>query len=355
MDLIFSQDVRIQFGHLSDFKELEEHLSLLWKFEAELDKQISALKEIQTKQELILDRGPVLGDLTIMLIRAKNYYLFLNRILDVKVRYLLESVITSLNSQNHLAFCLAARSLVEHASSVAYVHRYTQNRLAELLGATEKGKVEKILHTLENAFRRAFLGTRFFKQKGLVDSLSVATLRKKYLEKDIPQAGDIYGFLCDFVHPNFGSNILVSRGDPDSGVVDIPFADTTPILKQALSFCTIMIRYIRECQTYSLATIGSKFDAYISRALHNEFALADVFRELTTRHIGNGTTKDDAILFIDAVVHSEFIELQYRFLEESGAVLTGERQLDGIWDGFVYDVWTTSSGQLWFRTPMKDE
>jgi hypothetical protein len=150
-------------------------------------------------------------------IRTKNGFMFAFFVLDAKILSLAKSLIFAFNSQNPLLIALASRSLLEHAASLSYLTRRTATQLDALRGATTVSRIVEPLSALRETYRKLFYGTKFFKIEGLVDAIHVHSLIDDYLAKEISQARDYYDYLSDFVHPNFGSNLLVSSGELGRG------------------------------------------------------------------------------------------------------------------------------------------
>lgn len=200
--------------------------------EFSLVKKISSSKEIDRKAKEIRLKNNKIGTIAIDLIIIKNQFLFNYRILQTKLIYLINSMINSLNQDNHLVFALCSRSLLEHAGTIAYIYKKTENTINKLKNQSDYQKIQDILNIQKNNQKKVFYGTRFFKDDYLKKAIHTEELIKDYLEKKFPNAGQIYGFLCDFVHPNYGSNLFVSSGDLGNGMIDPPIEEKKEIINQ---------------------------------------------------------------------------------------------------------------------------
>jgi hypothetical protein len=63
---------------------------------------------------------------------------------------------------------------------------------------------------------------------------------REALRKDYPDEASVYDTLCDFVHPNYGSNHLVSSGTLGTGTLDRPasaYAHETGIADNCVMRC----------------------------------------------------------------------------------------------------------------------
>lgn len=68
------------------------------------------------------------------------------------------------------------------------------------------------------------------------------------------------------------------------------------------------------------------------------------------RWVGDGKSKDTAIFFPHAKSQLEHIMMQHAFVRASGIEVVGIRYSPAEADeGYVYDVWPTAQGKLWFK------
>lgn len=200
------------FDLIENFLEKQSQLSLI--------KKISFEKELKEKTKDIFAKERELGIIAISFCRLKNQYLFLNRVIETKLVYLMQSMIFGLNNGNHLLLALSSRSLIEHVASLAYLIERTRKILEKTKGCTEYKSINENLKKLYTIYRKIFYGTRFFKNERLVEAMNVLTLIDKYLSSEIRDIRKYYDYLSDFAHPNFGSNVLVSSGALGGGIID---------------------------------------------------------------------------------------------------------------------------------------
>jgi hypothetical protein len=91
----------------------------------------------------------------------------------------------------------------------------------------------------------------------------------------------------------------------------------------------------------------------VDRCLSKGAKISTVFIKRSGILEGDGESKETAFFFPKARTPAEAIELTYRYLEESEIKLIGDRQNAGIGEGFIYDVYLTSRGRIWFKIPMQ--
>lgn len=69
------------------------------------------------------------------------------------------------------------------------------------------------------------------------------------------------------------------------------------------------------------------------------------------RYSGNGTSKDNAIFFTSANSFVDHIEMQSAFIKQNNIEATNIRSVGEVSDKYMYDIYETSKGHLWFRVP----
>ena len=116
------------FDLIENFLEKQSQLSLI--------KKISFEKELKEKTKDIFAKERELSIIAISLCRLKNQYLFLNRVIETKLVYLMQSMIFGLNNDNHLLLALSSRSLIEHVASLAYLIERMRKILEKTKGCT---------------------------------------------------------------------------------------------------------------------------------------------------------------------------------------------------------------------------
>src|SRR5947209_5457716 len=86
------------------------------------------------------------------------------------------------------------------------------------------------------------------------------------LQKRVADIADTYDYLCDFVHPNYGSNLLVSTGTLGYGRLD-PSVDTHA--EHLIRGCTCALRALTEIEDLA-RSIGAaliRLDNYVVIAM----------------------------------------------------------------------------------------
>jgi len=329
------------FELIEKFLEKQSQLSLI--------KKISFEKELKEKTKDILAKKREVGIIAVSLCRLKNQYLYLNRIIETKLTYLMKSMIFGVNNDNHLLLALCSRSLIEHAASLSYLIEQTNRLLERTKGVTEYKTINEALEEIYNIYRKIFYGTRFFKNEGLVEATNVLTLIDKYLLPEIKDVRKYYDYLSDFVHPNFGSNVLVSSGELGEGIIDPSIEEKKEIVESILQITGGIIKYL-DYKGLDFASLGILIDNYLQKALHPTTTLATLFVEPSLEYTGDGKSKDTAIFFTKATTKTEHVKMQYEFMQQQGIESTMQ-YIGGLEDDYIYDVHKTAKGEVWFKVP----
>ena len=352
-DKMETQEEKIK-GTIKQKYKIKETFELIEKFlekqsQLSLIKRISFEKELREKTAEILTKERELGIIAVGLCRLKNQYLFLNRIIETKLTYLVRSMIFGLNDDNHLLLALCSRSLIEHAASLSYLIEWTNRILERTKGTMEYKSINKNLEELYTIYRKIFYGTRFFKNEGLIEATNVLTLVDKYLSPEIKDVRKYYDYLSDFVHPNFGSNVLVSSGELGEGIVDPSIEEKKEIIENILQITGVIIKYV-DYKVLDFASLGILIDNYLQKALHPDTTLSTLFVEPLLEYMGDGKSKETAIFFINVTTKAEHIMMQYEFMRKQGIKSTMQL-IGGIEGDYIYDVHETQKGKLWFKVP----
>jgi len=347
-----------QFTETIKNKYKSEDLTVIESFREIFDvkprsMKISEAEEFEKRSKEITKKNKKVGRTAINLIRTKNYFLFMMLVMDKKIELLIDSLINSLNKENHIAFALSGRSLLEHAGTICYVNKKADKVLSSLVNQTSYEKIKEILETLQGDLNKIYYGTRFFQDKQHMQSIHINDFIRT-LDERYHDANKAYGFLCDFVHPNFGSNILVSDGHLGEGFIDKRFDKNKEIINQMISIVSTTVNNLRE-EIRSFAKLGMLLDDYIEKSLHKNSSIGIIFKDIkaedVVRYDGDGSNKENAIFFTTARTPPEHIEMQIIYLEENNINYKGREARD-IKDGYIYDAYQTDNGEIWFKVPV---
>lgn len=276
---------------------------------------------------------------------------FLIRVCELKIGYLAEALQHSIEVANPLSLASNARGLIEHLAALMFVTETLQKLHESLDGQGSESKINEALGRAEDTLRRSYYGRSPKASEKGVTAPHIESECLASLEKSMPGIREIYGFLCEYVHPNYGSNLLVSTGELGRGKLNPPADFHKETIDRICRYCFEAMLFLRECAIRISAPI-IRLQDLMDRCLVKGAKITNVFSRKSATPQGDGLSKESAFSFPKARTSSEAVELTYRFLQESGMEPRGNKEIGGVEDGFVYDIFPTSKGRLWFKIPM---
>jgi hypothetical protein len=280
---------------------------------------------------------------------ARSHF-FMLRVSCLKLAQLAKGIKGAMTAANPTVQVSLTRSLLEHTAALAF-------QLQKLAALEEDLSRQNQLSTLNEAIRR---------HQSVVEKLysgepssNGATGKRKHfhvndyravLRKDYPEEDRVYDTLCDFVHPNFGSNYLVSSGALGKGPLDRSYGEYVAEIGFANACTRRCLQLADEYETSGSALL-IKFDSRIEIACDLKERPTTVFSQKGLGHTGDGKTKETAVSFLKARTNQESIEMFYRFLDAQDMKLES-RSIAAVEGGFLFEQAHTDKGVLWFKTKM---
>lgn len=329
---------RSDYPHLSRLADNEELWTAFHDFDRILSNSRQRLPGVDTATEII-DVGRELHALAF-----EHFHLIL--VFRSKIKELARGTLSALSDENHVVLFNLARAFMEHTSSLAYQDQALQKAISDISSKHNATKIKNSIAIHRNVTRCLYYG-------GQGSPVEVARIHVndllKALGKVYENASSHYDSLCEFVHPNYGSNTLVSSGDLASGRIGIPSDLLLPEIRLAgdvIERCAEIVFELVFNGTRCLA----KIDNWITIAGRSDAKISQLF-SLRSAHTGDGKTKDTAIFFNKARTHQESIEAFYKYLEDEGLEML-KRQMAAIESGFLFELVVTSSRHLWVKYKM---
>lgn len=255
-----------------------------------------------------------------------------------KIREVARGISEALISQNETVLFNLTRSLLEHTAALAYQLGTLEKAVNEFPKKTE---IKALQATIGQHHKAARL--LYYNEKAEVhvhDMIKSLAIRFKSARSD-------YDALCEFVHPNYGSNKLVSSGQLGSGQIRSHAEELGPELTKIhwlIEHCAKLVDSDFKMETtYYLTKIGS----WIEIACQDGAKLGQVFSRRGAVS-GDGRTKETAVFFNKARTHLEAMEAFYKFLKTEKLMMLS-RQTAAIEDGFLFDEVATDKGVLWVK------
>ncbi|MGE0086033.1 MAG: hypothetical protein AB7S75_16615 [Desulfococcaceae bacterium] len=329
---------------LTDFRERRKNFSFLCNYD---DSMMKMRKNYQQKINQISEPLKFIAE-ELFEIADQSFFLF--QLIEWKIDFLAEGLLHAIQSKNPLSLANNARALVEHIASISGIG-YEINQLENsLLGQQSEKKIKAAIDKVKTYLKRSYYGKSpkisnetDYKSIHINDLLEI-------LAKEIQNIEEIYDFLCEYVHPNYGSNLLVSTGKLANGNLNPPEEYNLEILDKLRRICSYCMIYLsKEIAGYFSSPI--RIQALVDRCLIRGVKLQNVFAIKEVKPMGDGQSKETAYFFTKARTPQEAIELTYKFFESENYELLGRKEIGGIEDGYIYDIHHTNKGKIWVKIP----
>jgi len=275
---------------------------------------------------------------------------FMVQVCEYKISYLSDALVQAIESQNPVSLANNARALIEHVAALIFVMEALEKLRASLVSQGSETKVNEALGKAELILQRSYYGKSPKASEKTETAPHIESECLAALEKFVPDIREVYGYLCEFVHPNFGSNLLVSTGHLGKGRLN-PLPDFhKETIDQICRYCSLTMLFLRE-QAIPIGSLFINLKDLVDRLLSKGAKINSVFAKRTALPEGDGMSQATAFFFPKARTALEAIQLTSSYLDESGIELTGRREVGAIIEGYVYDIYPTSIGRLWFKVP----
>ena len=303
----------------------------------EIDKKAAMLK---APLNVVSKRLFKIADDTAYSIELFNYKFYL----------LAKGVISAIEDENPLSLANNTRSLLEQLAVFTYLMNNISQMLTNLKDQGSVEKIGKILSKCETAIKRVYFGEG---KKGINSNNDKAihvNSAISELSKEITDVHDVYDYLCEFVHPNYGSNLLISSGELGKGKINKQ-SNSSKNVKNLIVYCYAIFTFLNT-KKIAHPVLALSINNLVELCFVKEAKITNIFSEKQPITSGDGKTQETAFYFEKARTIHESMKLQYKYLQSTGYTINPmDRRNGGIKDGYVYDVWNTTSGVIWFKTP----
>jgi hypothetical protein len=269
-----------------------------------------------------------------------HFYLLL--VGEYKIKEIGRGVLAALDARNETVLFNLARAFMEHTAALAYQIAALDKAIVQI----PKKPDLKCLSETVSRHRTAVSGLYYNKRADIHINDMI-----RVLTKDYESAGRDYDDLCEFVHPNYGSNKLVSSGKLGAGHIgshEGELATEVSLVIKIIERCSELVDDFGISASFGLI----KIDSWMEIACQKGSRLSQVF-SLRNATSGDGRSKETAIFFSKARTHAEATAGFYNYLDTQKIVMHG-RQIAAVEDGFIFDVVSTNKGALWFKFRMPE-
>lgn len=268
---------------------------------------------------------------------ARNsYHLYL--VSGYKIAEIARGMNGALESKNSIVFFNLCRALVENSAAVAY-------HLNKLSQAFDDFSKSSDVHAFKAILEKHDATTKniYYNEKATVHVNDMI----KSLSKYIVDAAAEYAVLCEYVHPNYGSNKLVSSGTLGKGQIRSHALEMNPTFDKTKNLIEHCAQLVVENFPRELTLILSRMDSWIKIASKSGTKFSQIF-SVRDAFSGDGKAKSTALDFHKARTKVEAMESFYGYIEKNRLVIL-KKELGALEGGYLYDRFMTKNGELWVR------
>lgn len=308
---------------------------------------------VRNKSEKL--RAP-LNVVTPRLYYVADHSFYCIQLFEYKCYLLAKGMLNGLIESNPLSLANNCRSLLEQIATLSYCMQAVEDMLENLKDQGSFEKINQVISKAEVALQRTYAGQGKKGGSNLgVDAIHVSSSMKMLGEK-VDGAIDSYDYLCEFVHPNYGNNLLISAGEIGRGKIKSRSNSDEMIIKIA-SIGLQLLEFNNAASGFVYPTLTWRAHHLVELCLRKGAKITNVFSIKKPVPEGDGKTKETAFFFKNARTSQEAMSLSYRYLIDAGySGLTPNSRVNGgvgREDGglFIYDKWNTKDGEIWFKIP----
>ncbi|MEH3174238.1 hypothetical protein POW79_19800 [Enterobacter quasiroggenkampii] len=282
---------------------------------------------------------------------SKNTF-YLIELFDYKIYLLAKGVLNSIETSNPLTLANNTRAIIEQMAVYHYCIYSIGNMLESLKDQGVLVKISEIIEKCEKVLQRTYAGQGKSYAEDGAKAIHVNEAIKS-LGTEITDALEVYDYLCEFVHPNYGSNLLVSSGDLGNGIITARKLEDKNIENMLNIICSVL-EHLNLKKTINLNIIW-QLEHYVELCMMRKVTLGGIFAVKKAIPIGDGKSIKDAYFFKNARTSQEGMQLMYQYLSEMGYNINPQdrqqvKDTESLNLGYHIDLWDTPLGKFYFKT-----
>ena len=335
------KDIDVFLNKLIEFKKASSRLSALDDFSKLLterqkvfesfDENLSSeFKDIAKSFEDLLEK-----------------FLFVTLVNRRKIDAINSLITFSIDSKNPISLAQGIRALLEHACVLSMVAKEIEKLKIGLDGQNEFTKIKSVLDRSERFIYRCYFG----KSSKVVADKSKQALHindgLELLKNKLSSINDDYDYLCEFVHPNHGSNLLVSISEVEKYLTAIESNFDRDEVKKMIEIGKKILEAIEKEEAYVYSMVGV-LSTIANRFIAKGAKLSNIFAAKKAVMKGDGKSKETSLFVSNGRDAAEEIELIYRYFEKNKYQILG-RKVDSLSGDFIYDLFDTNKGKVWVK------
>jgi hypothetical protein len=296
-----------------------------------------------------------LNVMTPRLYYVADHSFYCMQLFEYKYYLLAKGMLSALRENNPLSLANNCRSLLEQIATLAYCMRAVKEMLESLKDQGSFEKINKIILKAEVVLQRTYAGQgKKNLSKPEVEAIHVSSSIKA-LDEELEGSIASYDYLSEFVHPNYGNNLLISSGEIGKGKIGSRSSSDKVILEIA-SIGIRLLEFCSQANGFFYPSLTWRAHHLVELCLRKGAKITNVFSIKRSLPEGDGRAKETAFFFKNARTSQEAQNLSYRYLFDNGYHLDAGGRVNGGVETengriYVYDKWRTKDGELWFKIP----
>jgi hypothetical protein len=260
---------------------------------------------------------------------------------EYKIKEIGRGIVAALDAYNETVLFNLARAFIEHTAALAFQVAALEKAVSEI---PKKPDIKSLEATISR--HRQAVQTLYYNERASVHVNDMVEALTKHYES----AKRDYDDFCEFVHPNYGSNRLVSSGELGAGKIGVNAEKLAPELGRVHEIIERCAQLAGDDLNKKASYLLIRISGWTEVACQNGIKLSQVF-SVRSATSGDGRTKETAIFFKKARTHQEAVEAFYSYLKSENIVILNRRTA-AVEDQFIFDVVSTSKGTLWVKYRM---
>lgn len=332
---------------IADYQSSSEQLSQLDNFSAHFEPLRNAIKTLPER------KGAHFRQTAERFASTLERFMFVSLVCRRKIDAINLLIRSSVESKNAIALAQGVRSLVEHVAVEAQIVVNMAQFADRLKGQTDGPKIHDALAKAEVFLQRCYFGRSPKVETNKVNQALHINDCIETLEAESPGVSAEYDFLCEFVHPNHGSNSLVSNVELNTQLFSIVTDLDRSEVKRMGGVARAMLRSCENLEFTAFSRIAI-LGGYAQRFQQADSKLSNVFAVRKVKPVGNGKSKETAYHFPTARDSLESKELWFSYLE-GRSIKVLHRELAAMEGSSAYDMYQTTQGTFWHRVDYSAE
>ena len=252
--------------------------------------------------------------------------------------------LTALADKKVLIASMIARALHEMSAFTCYLSKTIDKKLSTVERQVDEGKIIKELEATVKFLEKAFYGSSS-KATG-ISHIDIKHGRDE-LRKIWGDEKNSYDRLCDYVHPNYGSNVIYGSGN----LSELSGEKINEVTEDQIVFLAKhFILVVDQAHTFlnALAARSVFFTAAQLRLKEPNFKVQNLFKPRKVGKSKNNSGKSfETAIDLSKLPHIEIVPAIYHHLEKKGLTFLS-RNIDRYNENF-YDVVQTNKGKYFFK------